>query len=458
MFIHRLVICAFALAMLCGRAAAADNSAPASGTVDAAAHDHETGASSDHLPPAQTGTIPPGTVITMSNWQQFRDFMPEGMVALFEGKYFWKMPADIEINVGPTVINPLPKGYLEATEQNSAQVKLIDLPGGGLTISGYKGGVPFPDPVEPHRGWKILADFWYRYIPHLVVNTADNLGFGCTQDSFGSVNCTKSLWVYRQLAFNTNPGIPKTTPGGEDKFYTTWMMVEEPEQAKYTANLTIGYTDLTKPQDMYVFRPALRRAEQLSSSARCATSGFDLTPDDGRFAFEGNIPEFDATVIGDKKILAQMDVGTSGANFPQDYDMPLGWPKPSWGKWELRDTFVLDVRKIPSRASGYCYGKRIMYVDKQFYGALWQDLYDAKMQPWKFALLQPIVLKVPQIGPQNSSGAQYSHYWDIQNNHASYNGPNDGHGYDILINEDAPKGWDDVAKYSNPSGLSQVMR
>lgn len=70
-----------------------------------------------------------------------------------------------------------------------------------------------------------------------MVNTTDNLGFNCTQDSFGSVNCVKALWVYRQLAFNTDPGIGKTTPGGRDKFYTTWMMVEEPEQAKKTPQI-----------------------------------------------------------------------------------------------------------------------------------------------------------------------------------------------------------------------------
>ena len=37
-------------------------------------------------------TIAPGTVITMANWQKYRDFMPDGVIALFEGKYFWKMP------------------------------------------------------------------------------------------------------------------------------------------------------------------------------------------------------------------------------------------------------------------------------------------------------------------------------------------------------------------------------
>src|SRR6516225_6370312 len=56
----------------------------------------------------------PGTVITMRNWQRYRGYMSTGMQALFEGKYFWKMPADVQIEVGPTVIDPLPRNYLLA--------------------------------------------------------------------------------------------------------------------------------------------------------------------------------------------------------------------------------------------------------------------------------------------------------------------------------------------------------
>ena len=72
--------------------------------------------------------------------------------------------------VGPTIIHPLPNGYMEATEKYSGQVKIIELPNGGLTLSGYNGGMPFP-PAEPHKGWKVLANLWYRYTPHLTVNT-----------------------------------------------------------------------------------------------------------------------------------------------------------------------------------------------------------------------------------------------------------------------------------------------
>lgn len=429
---------------------------PAAGSPTA--RSDRVGDSGRNAPASASGSISVGTEITAQNWSEFRQFMPDGMIVLFEGGHYWKMPPDVNMEVGPTIIHPLPKNYLAATERYSAQTRIQSLPDGGLTIADYQGGIPFSSPAEPHKGWKILADFWFRYIPHLVVNTPNNLGFSCTLDSFQNVNCVKGLWVYRQISYNTDPGIPATIPGGEGKFYTTWFMIEEPEQMKYTATLTVGYADIAKPQEIYAFSPALRRAIPVSTAARCASSGSDTTPDDGRFGFDGNIPDFSAKLVGEKKILAQMDVGTAGANFPRDYDMPLGWSKPSWGKWEVRDVYVIDVRKIPSEASNYCYGKRVMYVDKQFYGALWEDLYDSKMRLWKVALLQPIVIHVPRIGPQNSSGAQYSHFWDLRNNHATFNGPNDGHGYDVLINEQAPEQYEDMERYTTPGGLSQVMR
>ena len=60
------------------------------------------------------GGIPPGSRITMQNWQQYQQYMPLGMIALFKGSYFWKMPRDVEIDVGPTVSYPLPKTYAQA--------------------------------------------------------------------------------------------------------------------------------------------------------------------------------------------------------------------------------------------------------------------------------------------------------------------------------------------------------
>ncbi|MGH7879634.1 MAG: DUF1329 domain-containing protein, partial [Candidatus Binataceae bacterium] len=144
------------------------------------------------LAPASSTTgaadsIPPGTVITMRNWAQFQNFMPDGMIALFQGKYFWKMPADVEMRVGPTIIHPLPEGYRTATEKYAAQVRIVHQADGVTELIGYQGGQPFPSPSGPDQGWEILANLWFRYLPHLFV---DSRAAGCLQNRYGNIDCS----------------------------------------------------------------------------------------------------------------------------------------------------------------------------------------------------------------------------------------------------------------------------
>ena len=408
-----------------------------------------------NAPVSASNTIAPGTQINLGNWRNYQDFMPDGMVALFQGQYYWKMPADVQMEVGPTVIHPLPKTYLDATEKYSSQVKVIELPDGGLTLQGYQGGKPFPNPSEPHKGWKILANVWYRYLPHLLVDT---YGTGCYQDSFGSVNCSVDQIVYRQLSYNTDSGIPASIPGAEGKFYTEWVMTIEPEQQRYNASLTISYADPAKPEDVYVFIPSLRRYQPVSAAARCAESGgSDATADDYRFGFDSNLTQVKADYTGAKKILALLDIGIPDTRYPDGYDMPLGWPKPSWGKWQVRDVDVISVSKIPSQAAGYCYGKRVMYVDRAFSAPVWEDLYDAKMKPWKYLALFLRTLDVPGIGPVNTTGSLVEAYWDIQNKHSTFfSDPAAKHPF--YVNQEAPKDYEDLSRFTTPSGLNEIMR
>ena len=401
------------------------------------------------------GTIPAGTRITVENWQNYKQFMPDGMIALFQGSHYWKMPPDVEMEVGPTVIHPLPKTYRDATDKYASQVKLVELPGGRLSLNGYQGGTPFPDPADPHRGWKILANLWYRYIPHLLVDT---YGTGCYVDSFSSISCDADEIVYRQLSFNTDPGIPVNVPGSGGKFYSEWAMTLAPEQQKYHASLTMLYSNLSRPEDRYVFTPALRRHQTVSASARCAPStGSDATPDDARFGFDSDLTQMQVEYIGAKKILALVDADLPQGKFPAGYDMPLGWPTPAWGKWQVRDVDVISVSKIPSLGPGYCYGKRVMYVDRAFSGAVWEDLYDSNMKPWKFVGLFLRTLNIPLVGPANVTGSQVEAFWDIQNKHATFFSDPAG-GRPFYVNDQSPQGYSDVVKYTTPGGLDDIMR
>ena len=427
-------------------AGAAAATAPASA---AAASESSSGASSS------ADTIPPGSVITAANWQSYAQFMPDGMAALFAGKYFWKMPADVRIEVGPTLVRPLPANYLAATERYAAQVKIVDLPSGGLTLSNYHGGLPFPNPAEPNMGWKILADVWYRYVPHLTVDT---YGTACGQTSYGSISCTADELVTRQLSYNTDPGVPETLPGSHDNFFAEWIMTLEPENQRYTASLVLSPTDLTQPQQLYAFIPSLRRPQAVSPNARCTPyPGTDLTTDEYRFGFNGNLTDATVDSLGVKKILALVDMNIPDKAFPDGYDMSLGWALPSWGKWQVRDVYVISASKLAAQQASYCYGKRVMYVDQAFFSTFWEDLYDKQMKPWKFAGFFLATTDVPGVGPVNSSNRAVEALWDVQNNHSSIlvdpslNRP-------FYVNEQAPDEYKDIARYTTVTGLSQILR
>jgi hypothetical protein len=402
-----------------------------------------------------TGTIAPGTVITMANWQQYKAFMPDGMASLFEGKYSWKMPPDVRMEVGPTVIHPLPKNYVDATNKYAQNVRVVDLPDGGLSLENYHGGIPFPNPSEPHKGWKTLANVWYRYIPHLTVDT---YGSGCAIDSSGNYNCQAYLAVKRQLSYNTDANAPVEPAGPDARYFTEWFMTIEPEQDKYTAYLTVNFADPSRPEEEYAFVPSLRRYQSIATGARCSeTQGMDATFEDFHNGFDSNLTELNVEYIGKRKILALVDVQPPTAPFPADVDMPLGWPTPKWGNWQVRDVDVLGIKKIPSKASGYCYGERVMYADSHFSYPLWEEMSDTQMRPWKIVGIFPLKVDVPSVGSVNTAALDVEVFWDIQHEHASF-ASEPTMGRPAYVNEEAPAKYNDDARYTTPAGLNLIMR
>src|SRR5258707_13376372 len=82
------------------------------------------------------------------------------------------------------------------------------LPNGHYVIKNYHGGTPFPNPQEPHKGWKILANVFWGYVPSVYVNSPNNYGSVWSNDRFGNSNTTTLDVVYRWSDFNTDPGFP----------------------------------------------------------------------------------------------------------------------------------------------------------------------------------------------------------------------------------------------------------
>jgi hypothetical protein len=401
----------------------------------------------------------PGMQVTMQNWRQYRQFMPVGMIELFEGNQFWKMPADIVLNVGPTTLEEVPANYARATEEYSRRVRVAHLPNGHNDVLNYVAGEPFPEPQEPDKGYKLLADLWFAYVPHLAVGGPQNLLNTCTQDRLGDISCLKISYVYRQTAYNTDPGIPRSDPSAKNVWYTEWVMVEEPEQAKYTTQLTLFFKDNQRNQDLYIYIPSLRLTTRGSLASRCSpVVGTDYVQDDYKsIGFNGGLAIFDADFIEHRKILALTgELEPVAGDFPNNYDMPLGFPRPSWGSWQVRDVDVIDVHRIPSEQAGYCFAKRVIYEDARTHYALWEDAYDSGMRLWKSAYVAQRLTKATRIG--YIPGAVTSSVWNFQNDHMTNVSTQDKHGHDLLADYDVPAEYQNFDAYATPAGLASIMK
>jgi Protein of unknown function (DUF1329) len=406
----------------------------------------------------------PGTVITTQNWMQYKDCFSDGVQVFWQGTYFWKMPDDVAIQVGPQHTFVLPKPYRDATEKYGGQTRLVKQADGRLKLVNYVAGLPFPNPSGPDKGTEIAANITYRMVGYL---TAGGMELGnpapfYTKDRFGSWSSQLVDYDYRQLAYNweNDQGVPRIDPQAAGAWYSEWLMVQQPEQSRYTAVLTTFWQDNLKDEDDYTFVPALRRTLRLSTTARCAPLlGSDMVKDDQRAGWNGGVGKFEGKWLRDQKILTLVEVNAKAAgSFPGEYDGLLGWPKPSWGDWETRDTYVVDIRRIPSLTPGYCYGKRIMYADKQYYSAIAEDVYDSNMKLWKVVWVASTPTNLDTYGPQMGFGGIVETYWDVQNDHVSYITGLVPSGMLELWDKKVPAAYDNVTKYSTPGGLMQLMR
>jgi Protein of unknown function (DUF1329) len=235
-------------------------------------------------------------------------------------------------------------------------------------------------------------------------------------------------------------------------------VVWQPEQSKYINDLLIFYDDPARNPEVYVFVPALRRSLRLSSAARCAPLlGGDYVADDSREGLNIQPPIFQAKLLGIKRIL-QIGHATPGFSDYKNYFLPSCFPKTGVGKWQLRDVYVVDVRRIPSLQRGYCYGSRIVYLDKETFEPIAVDLFDSNMKLWKVILnsYQPIPLPdspgdvVTALG---GPGNLNSTLWDIQNIHITF-----AIIYNSKINSEVPKQYWDSTRWGTPAGFAAVMQ
>ena len=406
-----------------------------------------------HLVSADSSkTIPPGTRITAQNWQKYKEFMPVGMLELWAGSFFWHLPPNAEMVVSATTPTPLPKQYQEDTEKYSSQVSLVKNANGGYDIKGYVAGAPFPNPSGPLAGNQIMYNEYYAYIPYLITTYA-HLGF--QMDRFGDKYFNAVREVNFKVKHLSDPGKAINIPDTGNTFLTQNNIIMEPEQSKYLNSLQIFPNDPGALPNSYVFLPSLRRSIRLTTAARCSPLvGSDYTQDDER-SMNLQPPIFQARFLGYKKLL--VGYPTAGYTNTGNYYKPLYFPGPAAVTWQLRPVAVLDIRRVPSMSSGYCYGSRMAYIDEETWQPIWMDLYDAEMHLWKTGPSIYLPMPIPGTHGDVATGAggpgdgEYT-FWDVQNDHLTLDIQSGGR-----INQDAAA-YDNYNRWGTPGGMDQIMQ
>jgi len=243
-----------------------------------------------------SATIPPGTTITVDNWQQYKQFIPVSLQWLYGGKYHWKIPSapDYAIGIGPTVSIPVTHQFAIDTEKYANQVSLVPMSNGGFDIKGYVAGLPFPHPSGPNAGIEILYNFYYHYQPHVLTNYYRSLAI----DRYLNQNATEIIEVFHRLMRLSDVNTPINNPQAGGYFQSVLDEVTVPEQSKYTTELALFPDDVKKLQEFYVFLPSLRRSLRLSSAARCSPIlGGDYLNDDNRDGFDGIPTQFSVALL-----------------------------------------------------------------------------------------------------------------------------------------------------------------
>jgi hypothetical protein len=421
--------------------------------------------------PAAPANVADAAVITNQNWRDYRQFMSAGLIALFEGASFWHMPNDLRIEVRPPIPIPLPTKYREDTDRYSRKVRLQQMPNGGYVPAGYVAGLPFPHPLEGDpalTGQRIFWDSYYRYQPR--VQAAPEISY--TLDALGNMTqSSDELTVYSQLAFLSDVGFPLTIADSAGYYFAKYYEQVAPELGKYTTILDLAPADPTRLNELYEYIPSLRRSLRLSEAGRCApVFGSDYLIDDENYGPPGLPQLFQIDYSGSKKILAlehaapaafERAGGSRQLDDAYYYPGALGsvpFPKPSMGQWELRDSYMLTLRRLPSAAKGYCYARRVMYVDAEnYFGAGELDLYDPADRLAKLQMIFLYPASIPDTGDdvaELTAGPSVGFVVNFKDRHVTA-----AVGLRSCVNAACAKdGYLDVRRYASPEALMKIAR
>jgi hypothetical protein len=332
---------------------------------------------------ALTPAFNEGDVITFDQLDKLRPFLPD---EFWDNRDFFFYEG-MQLEIGPTQFDYSPADQFKAaTEKYRGQPQI----GPDNSLINWVSGWPFPQETidckgDPEAGVKIMWDFQALR------------GDGHASFFYSYWDRGEQLPLYYEgtgqtvsLSHRFEPEYLDSNNGdifrGEKRKFAFGVDVSAPFDARGIQLLSYRYKSSDKPRkdarndDTWVYVPTLRRVRRISTAQRTdAISGTDFTFDDLR-SFNGIIPQYEWTCLGERKLIAPMNTKTKAYPYEKDHNFgPYGLSYAD-DRWELRDAWI--VRMKPKNED-HPYHHKDIFIDKETLAPLYSFAYDQKEELWK---------------------------------------------------------------------------
>jgi hypothetical protein len=326
--------------------------------------------------------LKPGLEITRETAAQYpwlKDYLPQpSLDRLMSTAWFrWQ-----KIRIVPTTPYPMSRARLEATRRAEAQVGAFKISAKGELLDAKGGFALLGDSALPFTKPKNGLELYWAFLAHGVGN--ENLELkpmelkACGSDNAVERSYVMHLW-WQKMHGRVDVAPLGDIKGEDDTIEAGSIVFLAPRDIKGLAATRRRFASADKPDEFRGYVPTMKRTRVLggSDSQDPMTPGIEATWDEWRQSWMKPDPsKFDFNLVGETLVLAQPEVGHA-------YDPA----KPTESKCEievidleLRPVWILDV---VDKTGAYIYGRRRLYIDKEYWYAQYQEMFDQRKNLWR---------------------------------------------------------------------------
>ena len=340
------------------------------------------------IAPAFSQEMPaPGTTIDKNNYKKYAHLFPEEFLDVFTTGWGVLQPVKIKVAAQSPVIG-VPKSYLTLSAKNKGKLQL-DAQG---NIPNFHRGValPFPDLDKSDKDFaaKLMWNYDNRY---QMDDEIDNGKGGSWEKRKGQpVRWNQAIGIQiffvNRLAYDPKPNLEN--PSNLYKAFVFHYVL--PDSIKNTIMLTYRYTDVKKADDTYMYLPSMRRVLRAEAGQRSTPVVGSTQALDDFGIFDGRTPDFNYTLVREQKILTVCD-NKAPYTVGKDWQ-PKGELFFLHDGWELRDTYVIDIKPKDPK---YPQSRKRVWIDKESLAPYYGAAYDRAGRIWKTWFVPTKVYSLP---------------------------------------------------------------